>query len=282
SAGSVFSPSGLGFNLVSRNEHLSSLSNNTRYDMLALSQRFDIGLQDSLMVQYGIARLDGDGEGRGAGDNGIVGGYSQFLGLSHMTPVGETLRWQSSLRYDNHQVDARRTVSYGSTHKVAASQNTLQSLEMRSDLSRPVTLNSDVTLTPSLGMKMRHARDAGLKERGAGDFNLTLDGARETAVQAVAGVNLSWADASGWGASLNLEGGPDLSRTERQRKGSLQGAAGERFTVTGDKNAQGMNGMAQAGVSYDSGLQKLSLDAYQWKDGQVSDSGLELKLKVRF
>ncbi|WP_435799162.1 hypothetical protein [Salmonella enterica] len=69
--------------------------------MLALRQTLDLTASQNLTLEYGIARLDGDGS-KTAGDNGLTGGYSQFFGLKHSMAFDEGLAWNNSLRYDVH------------------------------------------------------------------------------------------------------------------------------------------------------------------------------------
>ncbi|MGG5840317.1 hypothetical protein, partial [Huaxiibacter chinensis] len=76
----ALSSNGLAFNVVAKGDPRAELGNDTQYDMLALRQTLDLTDVQSLTMEYGIARLDGDGSSK-AGDNGVTGGYSQFFGL---------------------------------------------------------------------------------------------------------------------------------------------------------------------------------------------------------
>ncbi|MDI4745964.1 hypothetical protein MJL33_31055, partial [Salmonella enterica subsp. enterica serovar Kentucky] len=61
----------------------------------------DLTASQNLTLEYGIARLDGDGS-KTAGDNGLTGGYSQFFGLKHKlafdTTTTATLRAYTNSR----------------------------------------------------------------------------------------------------------------------------------------------------------------------------------------
>ncbi len=81
---------GLAFNVVAKGDPRAELGNDTQYDMLALRQTLDLTASQNLTLEYGIARLDGDGS-KTAGDNGLTGGYSQFFGLKHSMAFDEGL-----------------------------------------------------------------------------------------------------------------------------------------------------------------------------------------------
>lgn len=70
---------GLSFNLVAKGDQRAELGKDTQYDMMALRQKLGFGDNQSLTMEYGIARLDGKGN-VSSGSDGITGGYSQFLG----------------------------------------------------------------------------------------------------------------------------------------------------------------------------------------------------------
>ena len=76
---------GLSFNAVAKGDPRAELGNDTQYDMLALRQTLDLTENQNLTLEYGIARIDGNGS-QSAGDNGLTGGYSQFFGLKHSMP----------------------------------------------------------------------------------------------------------------------------------------------------------------------------------------------------
>ncbi|MEY5546891.1 autotransporter adhesin BigA, partial [Salmonella enterica subsp. enterica serovar Corvallis] len=123
---------GLAFNVVAKGDPRAELGNDTQYDMLALRQTLDLTASQNLTLEYGIARLDGDGS-KTAGDNGLTGGYSQFFGLKHSMAFDEGLAWNNSLRYDVHNLDSSRSVAYGDVNKIADSDMRQQYLEFRSE-----------------------------------------------------------------------------------------------------------------------------------------------------
>ncbi|STM58354.1 autotransporter beta-domain-containing protein [Escherichia coli] len=52
---------GLAFNVVAKGDPRAELGNNTEYDMLALRKTIDLSESQTMSLEYGIARLDGDG-----------------------------------------------------------------------------------------------------------------------------------------------------------------------------------------------------------------------------
>nr|EIP1107847.1 autotransporter adhesin BigA [Citrobacter freundii] len=273
---------GLAFNVVAKGDPRAELGNDTQYDMLALRQTLDLTASQNLTLEYGIARLDGDGS-QTAGDNGLTGGYSQFFGLKHSMAFDEGLAWNNSLRYDLHNLDSSRSVSYGDTNKVADSDVHQQYLEFRSEGAKTFTLMNDtLKVTPYAGVKFRHTLEGGYKERRAGDFNLSMNAGSETAVDSIVGMKFDYTGENGWSASATLEGGPNLSYAKSQRTASLQGAAGQSFSVDDDQKGGGVNGLATVGVKYSTKDASLNLDAYQWKEDNISDKGFMLNFRKTF
>ncbi|QCR38424.1 autotransporter outer membrane beta-barrel domain-containing protein [Nissabacter sp. SGAir0207] len=274
---------GLAFNVVAKGDQRSELGNDTRYDMMALRQQFALSNHQTLSLEYGIARLDGDGDVSTAGDNGVTGGYSQFFGVQHSLPLADSgLSWNNALRYDIHNLDSNRQVQYGDVNRVADSDNNQQYLEFRSEMAKSYTPQKGLTLTPFAGMKLRYTSEEGYNERGAGDFNLRMSGVEETAVDAVAGLKLTYAGENGWAATATLEGGPNLSYQQGERTASLQGAAGQRFRVEDGQKGGGVNGLAQVGVKYQSKKAALSADAYHWQEDGLRDTGLMVNYRYHF
>ncbi|HDI5111180.1 TPA: autotransporter domain-containing protein, partial [Salmonella enterica subsp. enterica serovar Choleraesuis] len=273
---------GLAFNVVAKGDPRAELGNDTQYDMLALRQTLDLTASQNLTLEYGIARLDGDGS-KTAGDNGLTGGYSQFFGLKHSMAFDEGLAWNNSLRYDVHNLDSSRSVAYGDVNKIADSDMRQQYLEFRSEGAKTFTMMGNaLKVTPYAGVKFRHTMEDGYKERSAGDFNLSMNSGNETAVDSIVGLKLDYAGKDGWSATATLEGGPNLSYSKSQRTASLQGAAGQSFGVDDGQKGGGVNGLATIGVKYSSNDTALHLDAYQWKEDGISDKGFMLNVKKTF
>ncbi|POT56941.1 autotransporter domain-containing protein [Citrobacter amalonaticus] len=273
---------GLAFNVVAKGDQRAELSNETKYDMMALRQSLSFGDNQTLAMEYGIARLDGNGSAT-AGDNGVTGGYSQFFGLKHSMPLGENgLSWNNALRYDVHNLDSNRSVEYGDVSKTAKADSRQQYLEFRTEGAKTFTVQDGFTVTPFAGLKMRHTTEEGYRESGAGDFNLSMSSSTETAVDSVVGLKLNYAGKDGWAATASLEGGPNLSYAKGSRTASLQGAAGQRFGVDDGQKGGSVNGMAQAGVSYSSDNTRMGVDAYSWKEDGISDKGFMLNVKHHF
>lgn len=272
---------GLAFNAISRNDQRAELGNKVRYDMFALKQAFTLDESQTVELGYGIARLNGSGSSR-AGDNGLTGGWSQFLSLKHRLSFGEDYSWSNSLRYDRHVLESNRLIRYGDVNKVASAQNRQQYMEYRTEGNKHIQLADGLNLTPSLGLKLRHTVNGNLNERGAGDFNLGLNSSMETAVDSVVGLKLDYTGKDGWSASAKLEGGPNLSYVKSQRTGVLQGAKGVRFNLDDGQKGGGLNGLAEVGMSYSKDNKSLSASAFQWKEDGIQDKGFMLNYNVRF
>ncbi|WP_072569191.1 BigA/YdbA N-terminal beta-barrel domain-containing protein [Enterobacter sp. SA187] len=274
---------GLAFNVVAKGDKRAELGNDTTYDMLALRQSLAFGDNQTLTMEYGIARLDGDGNAMSAGDNGVTGGYSQFLGLKHSLPLTEGgLNWDNALRYDVHNFDSNRAVRYGDVNKTANADTRQQYMEFRTEGSKAFKVQEGLTVTPFAGLKMRHTMEDGYSEKGAGDFNLSMSSSSETAVDAVVGLKLSYAGEDGWAATASLEGGPNLSYAKSKRTASLAGARGQTFSVDDAQQGGGVNGQAMAGVKYSAGNAQFTADAFQWQEDGVKDKGFMLNYKYKF
>ncbi|WP_159567769.1 autotransporter outer membrane beta-barrel domain-containing protein, partial [Budvicia diplopodorum] len=274
----VVTASGLGFNVVAKGDQRAELGNNTRYDMMALSKAFSLSPDQNMTLKYGIARLDGNGDVKNGGDNGLTGGYSQFFGLEHSLALNENYSLNTALRYDNQQLDSSRSIQYGGVNEVADSSNSQQYMELKTGVGRGFALSDTLSFKPSVGMKLRHTVEGGVNETGANDFNLNMGSSTESAVDAVIGMQLDYAGQNGWSASAKLEGGPNLSYSKSQHSAELQGAAGQRFSVDDGQKGGGVNGLAQIGVHYNQGNTTMGLDAYNWREDSASDKGLNMNV----
>lgn len=274
---------GLAFNVVAKGDKRAELGNDITYDMLALRQSLAFGDNQTLSMEYGIARLDGNGNAMSAGDNGVTGGYSQFFGLKHSLPLMEGgLNWDNALRYDVHNFDSSRAVRYGDVNKTANADTRQQYMEFRTEGSKAFKVQEALTVTPFAGLKMRHTMEDGYSEKGAGDFNLNMSSSSETAVDAFVGLKLNYAGVDGWAATASLEGGPNLSYAKSKRTASLAGARGQTFSVDDAQQGGGMNGQAMAGVKYSAGNAQFTADAFQWQEDGVKDRGFMLNYKYKF
>ncbi len=268
---------GLAFNVVAKGDPRAELGNNTEYDMLALRKTVDLSESQSLSLEYGIARLDGDGAQK-AGDNGVTGGYSQFFGLKHQMFFDNGMNWNNALRYDVHNLDSSRSVAYGDVSKTADTDVKQQYLEFRSEGAKTFEPREGLKITPYAGVKLRHTLEGG----NAGDFNLSMNSGSETAVDSIVGLKLDYAGKGGWSANATLEGGPNLSYSKSQRTASLAGAGSQHFNVDDGQKGGGINSLASVGVKYSSKESSLNLDAYHWKEDGISDKGVMLNFKKTF
>ena len=272
---------GLAFNVVAKGDPRAELGNDTQYDMLALRKTLDLSESQSLSLEYGIARLDGNGSDS-AGDNGVTGGYSQFFGLKHQMAFENGMSWNNALRYDVHNLDSSRAVAYGDVSKTADTNVKQQYLEFRSEGAKTFEPREGLKITPYAGVKLRHTLEGGYQERNAGDFNLNMNSGSETAVDGIVGLKLDYAGKDGWSANATLEGGPNLSYAKSQRTASLAGAGSQYFNVDDGQKGGGINSLASVGVKYSSKESSLHLDAYHWKEDGISDKGVMLNFKKTF
>ena len=272
---------GLAFNVVAKGDPRAELGNNTEYDMLALRKTIDLSESQTMSLEYGIARLDGDGAQK-AGDNGVTGGYSQFFGLKHQMSFDNGMNWNNALRYDVHNLDSSRSIAFGNTNKTAETDVKQQYLEFRSEGAKTFEPSEGLKVTPYAGVKLRHTLEGGYQERNAGDFNLNMNSGSETAVDSIVGLKLDYAGKDGWSASATLEGAPNLSYAKSQRTASLAGAGSQHFNVDDGQKGGGINSLTSVGVKYSSKESSLNLDAYNWKEDGISDKGVMLNFKKTF
>ncbi|HFL4354123.1 TPA: EntS/YbdA MFS transporter [Escherichia coli] len=151
---------GLAFNVVAKGDPRAELGNDTQYDMMALRKSLTLTEHQNLSLEYGIARLEGNGSDT-AGDNGVTGGYSQFFGLKHQMAFDNGMNWNNALRYDVHQLDSSRSVAYGDINKTADANVKQQYLEFRSEGAKTFELREGLNVTPYAGVKLRHTLEGG-------------------------------------------------------------------------------------------------------------------------
>ncbi|HDD8431978.1 TPA: EntS/YbdA MFS transporter [Escherichia coli] len=272
---------GLAFNVVAKGDPRAELGNDTQYDMMTLRKSMTLTEYQNLSLEYGIARLDGNGSDT-AGDNGVTGGYSQFFGLKHQMAFDNGMNWNNALRYDVHNLDSSRSIAYGDVNKTADANVKQQYLEFRSEGAKTFELREGLNVTPYAGVKLRHTLEGGYQERNAGDFNLSMNSGSETAVDSIVGLKLDYAGKEGWSANATLEGGPNLSYVKSQRTASVSGAGSQRFNIDDGQNGGGFNSLATMGVKYSSQESALQVDAFHWKEDGISDKGVMLNFKKTF
>ena len=272
---------GLAFNVVAKGDPRAELGNDTQYDMMALRKSLTLTEHQNLSLEYGIARLEGNGSDT-AGDNGVTGGYSQFFGLKHQMAFDNGMSWNNALRYDVHNLDSSRSIAYGDVNKTADANVEQQYLEFRSEGAKTFELREGLNVTPYAGVKLRHTLEGGYQERNAGDFNLSMNSGSETAVDSIVGLKLDYAGKEGWSANATLEGGPNLSYVKSQRTTSVSGAGSQRFNIDDGQSGGGFNSLATMGVKYSSQESALQVDAFHWKEDGISDKGVMLNFKKTF
>ncbi|HBD2921588.1 TPA: autotransporter domain-containing protein, partial [Escherichia coli] len=272
---------GMAFNVITRNDIRAELGNKARFDMFALKQAFSVTKNQNVEIGYGIARLNGNGSEQ-AGDNGLTGGWSQFMSLKHQLTFGDDYSLTNHLRYDRHDLKSSRLIQYGDITRTALSDTRQHYLEFKTEGRKEVQLSENVTLSPSVGVKFRHTVNESMREHGAGDFNLKLGQSTKTATDAVAGISMSYSGNNGLKLSAKLEGGPNISFLKSDRKGTLQGAEGAAFSTDDGQRGGGINGLADAGVNYTTANSNLSFNTYYWQEDGLRDKGLMLNYNYRF
>lgn len=279
----VVSGRGLAFNVVVRGDRRAEMKNKVRYDMVALARKFDTGA-GKITASYGIARLTGNGgkDKTLTGNNGLTGGYSQFFGLAHSLSFGESNVWENSVRLDLHQLDSSRNIRFADVNRTAKSSGKQQQLEFRSEVMRTLELVDGMSLKPFIGVKLRHNIFGGYSETGAGEFNLSQNGYRETAVDMVSGLRMIYADRNGWGMQAMLEAGPNLSYRQSARKATLEGLQGQLLPVNNTRKTGGVNSKATLGVNYQNEKVALGMNAYKWREEGAADKGLVLDVSHSF
>lgn len=267
---------GMAFNAITRNDIRSELGNKARFNMFALKQAFSATENQNVEIGYGIARLNGSGSEQ-AGDNGLTGGWSQFMSLKHELMFGDDYSLTNHLRYDRHDLKSSRLIQYGDITRTALSDTRQHYLEFKTEGRKEVQLSENVTLSPS-----RHTVNESMREHGAGDFNLKLGQSTKTATDAVAGISMSYSGNNGLKLSARIEGGPNISFLKSDRKGTLQGAEGVAFSTDDGQRGGGINGLADVGVNYTTANSNLSFNTYYWQEDGLRDKGLMLNYNYRF
>lgn len=272
---------GLAFNVVAKGDSRVELGNNIEYDMLVLRKIIDLSESQTMSLEYGIVRFDGDGAQK-AGDNGVIGGYSQFFGLKYQMSFDNGMNWNNVLRYDVYNFDSSRSIVFGNTNKTVDIDVKQQYLEFRSEGAKIFESSEGLKVTLYAGVKLRYILEGGYQERNVGDFNLNMNSGSETAVDSIVGLKLDYVGKDGWSVSVTLEGGSNLSYAKSQRTVSLVGVGSQYFNVDDGQKGGGINSLISVGVKYSSKESSLNLDAYNWKEDGISDKGVMLNFKKTF
>ncbi|CAG9171595.1 hypothetical protein LMG23992_01986 [Cupriavidus laharis] len=274
-------PGGIGFNLVTRGSPGSRLAG-SEYDMAVLASRFDMGGAGKLALRYGVANLlNLDRNSRATTRHGLSG-VSQFAGMQYSKPLGAGFELTGDLQFEQHRLESTRALNYGSVRETATSRNGQDKTLVNLQAGKPMAMSRGFSFTPSLGMEMRRTRDHAVAEHGAGLYNLDVTGASTTAVDAVAGMKLGFANDRGLTASLSVHGGPNLGYAGGHRYASLAGAPDARFRLPESSGRARFNYKGRFNVGYATALSTVSLDGYMAEQDRTRDYGVMLNVSRYF
>ncbi len=273
---------GFSFSLLGRGEPGSRLGE-VSHDMALVGQRIGLGRDDRIDVRYGIASLKPQA---GAGRNG-PDGISQVFALDHARMLGRGVRLENRVRYLQHQLNTQRTLRYGSVDEQASASHRRDQFSGQTSLVQSLSVADGLTLEPSFGMRWRHQRDAALEERGAGDYGLSLSSQRQTALEGVLGLRVSYdgvhpGTGRGWRIDAALNARPLLYRQHGERMARLNGAPDARFALpsTNDDGRVAYDG--RLGVRYQGQAGHFSLNAYIGREGAARDKGVSIDYQYAF
>lgn len=274
-------PGGLGFNLVTRGSPGSRLAG-SEYDMAVLASRFDVLGGGKLAVRYGVANLlNLDRNSRATTRNGLSG-VSQFAGMQYGKPLGAGFELMGDLQFEQHRLESTRALNYGNVRETATSRNGQDKYLASVQAGKSMALPNGFSFTPSLGLEMRRTRDHAVAEHGAGLYNLNVTGATATAVDAVAGMKLGFANERGLTGSLSVQGGPNLGYARGNRYASLAGAPDAQFLVPETYGRSRFNYKGRLSVGYAAALSSVMLDGYMADQDRVRDYGVMLNVSRHF
>lgn len=272
----IKAPSGSGFNVVSRYTPQGELGSGSKFDMVTLSQRFTDGKAD-YAVSYGIADLR---DSRTDAADGITGGYSQFFAFDWQYDAS-TWRWENRLDAALHTLDTSRKIAYEGVNRQAESARKEQSFTLTSKLSLPLAQEEGMHIAPYMGIRARYNHVSSVKERGAGEWNLSLSAQEREVLEPLAGLTVDWKPAEQTNLFLSAEGGmPVLSRA-KNGYAQLAGVPTVRFDKKA-KNDNRFNSLVKVGANWQSDNSALSLNAWHWQEESTRDKGLQMNLSIYF
>lgn len=276
SLNAVKTNTGLGFNVVSRDSLQGELGNDSRYDMLALTQDFTMGAHN-FTLRYGIARIDGNAQST---SDSITDGYSQFMGLQHQKMFGEW-QWQNQFDAALHQLETSRQIRYEGVSRTANASNEQQQFTLTSAMKKNLVWENGFKMQPFGGLRARYHHINTLNEHNAGDWNLNVDASEKTAVDALIGLQMAWKHKNGLALNATFEGGPNLHYHESNGYASLASSPEVRFAKIAQKGG-GINSNMRVGASWATLQTQLLLNAYHWKEDGLKDKGLQFNLNYNF
>lgn len=272
---------GLVFNVVVKGDLCVELGNNIEYDMLVLCKIIDLSESQMMSLEYGIVCFDGDGVQK-VGDNGVIGGYSQFFGLKYQMLFDNGMNWNNVLCYDVYNFDSSCLIVFGNMNKMVDIDVKQQYLEFCSEGVKIFELSEGLKVMLYVGVKLCYILEGGYQECNVGDFNLNMNSGSEMVVDSIVGLKLDYVGKDGWSVSVMLEGGLNLSYVKSQCMVSLVGVGSQYFNVDDGQKGGGINSLISVGVKYSSKESLLNLDVYNWKEDGISDKGVMLNFKKMF
>ncbi|MGY4534426.1 protein-tyrosine phosphatase [Pseudomonas sp. TE3786] len=188
---------------ASSNEH-------TQGSMVGLTQRFSEQLSGHAGFGYSKGSVGGDG-GEVDTDLTFVSGGARFA--PGMLQQGLFVDAKASLGYLDY--DSKRDLGGGLGSAKGNSHGSLSGASLALGYRLPMT---DLTLEPSLGLRVSHLHLSGFEEKG-NDLALDVDGIQETRSSAVANLKTSFAPIAargGWQVVPGVEVGYERALGEQQ------------------------------------------------------------------
>lgn len=272
----IRSPSGAGFNVISRYTPQGELGSGSKFDMVTLSQKFTDG-PTSYSVSYGIADLRNS---TNDSPDGITGGYSQFFSVGWQYDAG-AWRWENQLDAAFHALDTSRKIVYDGVNRQANSARKQQNFTLTSKMSRPWIAEEQLHVTPYLGVKARYNHVSSVTEHGAGEWNLSLSKQKQEVLEPLAGVTVNWKAADKANLYLTAEGGVPVISRVNNGYAQLAGAPAVRFDKTADANTD-FNSLIKAGAQWRGDNGSLFLNAWHWQEDGNRDKGLQMNVNYYF
>ncbi len=272
----IRSPSGAGFNVISRYTPQGELGSGSKFDMVTLSQKFTDG-PTGYSVSYGIADLRNS---TNDSPGGITGGYSQFFSVGWQYDAG-TWRWENQLDAVFHALDTSRKIVYDGVNRQADSARKQQNFTLTGKMSRLWIAEEQLHITPYLGVKARFNHMSSVTEHGAGEWNLRLSKQKQEVLEPLAGVTVNWKAADKTDLYLTAEGGRPVISRANNGYAQLTGAPAVQFNRVADTGPD-FNGMIKAGAQWRGDNGSLSLNAWHWQEDGNRDKGLQINAVYSF
>lgn len=273
---------GLRFSLIGNGTPGSQLGASS-HDMAVVGQRFELGARSQIDAHYGIASLRPQ---TGKGDEGLKG-ISQVFGLRHAGALAGGVRLESGFQYALHRLNSKRTLRYGEVSEQASADHRRDQFSGQINLAWSLKPVTGLSMEPLVGIRLRHQRDAGLSEQGAGDYGLQLSSQRQTVLDGVLGLRVGYDGqhpdtGRGWRVDAALNARPALFRQQGERMAQLNGAPGVRFALPTAGQGSRFAHDGRLSISRQGKEGRFSLGAYLSRDEGSRDKGIMVDYRHAF